>query len=92
LDLIFVSSTHNCSAQKSKRPKFFLTLLQTTTIELIFKKKGVVMNLYSAYHQGFKFLREGEDNKEAGDYFIKWYPVGFIILMTIFFLILFVFL
>ena len=42
------------------------------------------MNLYSAYHQGY--------NKEAGDYFVKWYPVGFIILMTIFFLILFVFL
>ena len=50
------------------------------------------MNLYSAYRQGFKFLHEGEDNKEAGDYFVKWYPVGFIILMTIFFLILFVFL
>ncbi len=68
--------------------KFFLTLLQTTTIEPIFNRKGVIMNLYNAYHQGFKFLREGEDNKEAGDYFVKWYPVGFIILMTIFFLIL----
>ncbi len=31
------------------------------------------MNLYRAYHQGFKFLHEEEDKKEAGDYFKKWY-------------------